>query len=86
MQFVYAMMSFHMIYCENSVKQNQRLSFDFECQSHNFAINRCLLSQIWEGGGRESQCPPVLIPDRSGVSSFESQGLKQTRNEAPWQH
>ena len=40
-QFVYAMMSLHMIHWEKSFVYN-RLSFDFECQSHNFAIKHCL--------------------------------------------
>ena len=59
MRFVYAMMSLHMIHWEKNVvytKQNRRLSFEFECQSHNFAnkpLNHCLLSQIKGGGGGE---------------------------------
>ena len=69
-QFVYAMMSLHTIYWEKSVvytEINRRLSFDFECQSHN----HCLLSHIWGGGVPvHLPPPPVLIPALSQGSTI----------------
>ena len=65
-QFVYAMMSLHMIYWEKSVvytKKNRRLSFDFECQSHNFTIKlyKSLLIEPNFRGGDPSAAPPPRI-------------------------
>ena len=67
MQFVHAMMSLHVIYYENNVaytKQNQRLSIDFEYQSHNFTSKSLLVEPNFSGGGGGDELQGGEIPVR----------------------